>query len=123
MTETSKNIPVSPHHSHPMIPACLMATAISHRDDYREMENHLQIKAPRPSLSTLPPRGCSTCLGLTLPTLMQLPIGLRAKNKQEQSLHFAVITVVFFRLFIKGSKPGSYCGAGVLVASQFISKQ
>lgn len=50
MTETSKNIPVSPHHSHPMIPACLMATAISHRDDYREMENHLQIKAPRPSV-------------------------------------------------------------------------
>jgi len=64
MTESSEDLPVSTHHSQLMIPACLMATAISHEDNYRELQNLLQSRVSRSALFTLPPRGCSTCLGL-----------------------------------------------------------
>lgn len=96
MTEGSKILPVSPLHSHPVVPACLMAAAISHWDDYRGMENLLQLKAPRSTLSTLPPRGCSTCLGLSLPTLLQLPVDLKKQRIRRSSVSIFLTFLCFF---------------------------
>lgn len=88
---------VSTYHSQPMIAACLMVTAISHRDNYGEVERLLQRQVSRCTLFTLPPRRCFICLGLTLPTLIQHPTCLRSQRiTREQCLYFTVITVGVF---------------------------
>lgn len=104
MTEASLNLPVPPQHSHPLLPAWLMAAAISHRGDCREMENLLQTKAPRLTLSTLPPRGCSTSLGLTLPTLMQLPVDLREWKISTGSVCILLIFLCFLKTVCKSEQ-------------------